>query len=130
MVGDIVFGVDDDTMESVVLDLLRARGWSLGLAESVTGGLVAGRLTGVPGASEVFRGCDRVSYASEVKFDLLGVQRRARGVSEAAALEMAAGARRVLECRRRAGAHRRRRADRAGRHAGRHAVRRTRLARG
>ena len=56
IVGDQVFGVDDETMESVVLQLLRDRGWTLGLAESVTGGLVAGRLTGVPGASDVFRG--------------------------------------------------------------------------
>ncbi|MCU1502779.1 MAG: CinA-like protein [Ilumatobacteraceae bacterium] len=94
VVGEHVFGVDDDTMESVVLQLLRERGWSLGLAESVTGGLVAGRLTAVPGASEVFRG-SIVSYASEVKFDLLGVP-EGPVVSEAAAAAMAAGARRVL----------------------------------
>jgi nicotinamide-nucleotide amidase len=94
LVGDIVFGVDDDTMESVVLHLLRERGWSLGLAESVTGGLVAGRITNVPGASEVFRG-GIVSYASEVKFDLLGVP-EGPVVSEAAAAAMAVGAQRVL----------------------------------
>jgi len=94
IVGDQVFGVDDDTMESVVLDLLRARGWSLGLAESVTGGLVAGRLTAIPGASEVFRG-SIVSYASDVKFDVLGVP-EGPVVSEAAAAAMAEGARRVL----------------------------------
>ncbi|MGA0878856.1 MAG: CinA family nicotinamide mononucleotide deamidase-related protein, partial [Ilumatobacteraceae bacterium] len=68
IVGDVVFGFDDDTMESVVLQLLRERGLSLGLAESVTGGLVSGRLTSVPGASEVFRG-SVVSYASGVKFE-------------------------------------------------------------
>jgi nicotinamide-nucleotide amidase len=94
LVGDIVFGVDDDTMESVVLHLLRERGLSLGLAESVTGGLVAGRITNVPGASEVFRG-GIVSYASEVKFDLLGVP-EGPVVSEAAAAAMAVGAQRVL----------------------------------
>lgn len=94
IVGDQVFGVDDQTMESVVLDLLRERGWSLGLAESVTGGLVAGRITAVPGASEVFRG-SIVSYASEVKFGLLGVP-EGPVVSEAAAHAMADGARRVL----------------------------------
>jgi nicotinamide-nucleotide amidase len=94
-IGDIVFGVDDDTMESVVLDLLRARGWSLGLAESVTGGLVGARLTGVPGSSEVFRGAI-VSYATDVKQRLLGVS-DGPVVSESAALEMARGARRVLE---------------------------------
>ena len=94
ILGDQVFGVDDDTMESVVLDLLRRRGWSLGLAESVTGGLVAGRITNVPGASQVFVG-SVVSYASEVKFDVLGVD-RGPVVSEQAAGQMAVGARRVL----------------------------------
>jgi len=93
-VGETVFGVDTDTMESVVLDLLRRKGWSLGLAESVTGGLIGARLTSVAGASDVFRG-SIVSYASDVKFNLLGV---AAGpvVSERAALEMARGASRVL----------------------------------
>jgi nicotinamide-nucleotide amidase len=95
IVGEHVFGVDDDTMESVVLDLLAARGWTLGLAESVTGGLVAGRITAVPGASKVFRG-SIVSYASEVKFDLLDVP-DGPVVSEAAAAAMASGARRVLD---------------------------------
>ncbi len=94
IVGDQVFGIDDQTMESVVLDLLRQRGWTLGLAESVTGGLVAGRITNVPGASEVFRG-SVVSYASQVKFDLLGVE-PGPVVSERAAGQMAEGARRVL----------------------------------
>ena len=94
LLGPLVFGTDDDTMESVTLDLLRARSLSLGLAESVTGGLVAARLTGVPGASEVFRG-SIVSYASEVKYDLLGVPEGPVVTAEAAA-EMAAGARRVL----------------------------------
>lgn len=93
-IGDIVFGVDADSMESVVLDLLRGRGWSLGLAESVTGGLVGARLTGIPGSSEVFRG-SIVSYATEVKQSLLGVG-DGPVVTEGAALEMAHGARRVL----------------------------------
>ena len=94
LVDDVVFGVDDETMESVVLQLLRERGWSLGLAESVTGGLVAGRITNVPGASDVFRG-SIVSYASEVKFDVLGVP-QGPVVSEAVAAAMAVGAQRVL----------------------------------
>jgi nicotinamide-nucleotide amidase len=93
-IGQFVFGTDDDTMESVVLDLLRRRGLTLGLAESVTGGLVAARLTAIAGASEVLRG-SVVSYASDVKFDLLGVT-RGPVVSARAAAEMAEGARRVL----------------------------------
>jgi len=94
LVDDLIFGVDEETMESVVLQLLRERGWSLGLAESVTGGLVAGRITNVPGASDVFRG-GIVSYASDVKFDVLGVP-RGPVVSEAAAAAMAVGAQRLL----------------------------------
>lgn len=92
--ADLVFGADGDTMESVVLDLLRAKGWSLGLAESVTGGLVGARITGVPGSSRVLKG-SIVSYATEVKQSLLGVS-PGPVVTEAAALEMAHGARRVL----------------------------------
>ena len=94
VVGEQVFAVDDETMESAVLALMRARGLTLGLAESVTGGLVAGRLTAVPGASDVLRGCI-VSYASDVKFDLLDVP-EGPVVSESAAAAMASGARRVL----------------------------------
>jgi nicotinamide-nucleotide amidase len=94
VVGEHVFAVDDETMESATLALMRARGLSLGLAESVTGGLVAGRLTAVPGASDVLRGAV-VSYASEVKFDLLDVP-EGPVVSEAAAAAMATGVRRVL----------------------------------
>lgn len=94
IVGEHVFGFDDDTMESVVLQIMRERNLTLALAESVTGGLVTGRLTAIPGASDVLRG-GVVSYASAVKFDLLGV---APGpvVSETAAGAMAVGARRVM----------------------------------
>ena len=69
-------------------------GWTLGLAESVTGGLLGARLTGIAGASDVFRG-SIVSYATEVKQTVLGVP-AGPVVSEAAALAMAHGARRVL----------------------------------
>ena len=91
IVDDIVFGVDDDTMESVVLALLASRRETLAVAESVTGGLVTGRLTAVPGASRVLRG-GVVSYASEVKFDVLGVT-PGPVVTEQAAIEMARGVR-------------------------------------
>ncbi|HEV7721485.1 MAG TPA: CinA family nicotinamide mononucleotide deamidase-related protein [Iamia sp.] len=91
---DLVFGTDDDTMESVVLALLGEQGLTLGLAESLTGGLVSSRITDVPGASKVFRG-SIVSYATEVKDDVLGVTERPV-VSAAAAEAMATGARRVL----------------------------------
>jgi len=94
MLGDLVFGVDDESMESVVIDMLRARGLSLGVAESLTGGLMGARFTSVPGASDVFRG-GIVSYASDVKFSLLGVP-EGPVVAAEAARAMAVGARRVL----------------------------------
>ncbi|MCI3948253.1 MAG: CinA-like protein [Acidimicrobiales bacterium] len=94
VLGDIVFGVDDESMEHAVGELLKERGFCLGLAESVTGGLVGSRLTEVPGSSEWFRG-SIVSYDSEVKFDLLGVP-RGPVVNEATAEAMARGARRLL----------------------------------
>ena len=92
--GDIIFGVDDETMENAIATRMMARSLTLGLAESVTGGLIASRIVAVPGASEWFRG-GVVSYASEVKFDVLGVP-EGPVVSAEAAEAMAAGARRVL----------------------------------
>jgi nicotinamide-nucleotide amidase len=95
VIGPIVFGVDDDTMESVVLHLLKEQGLTLGLAESLTGGMIAARLCDVPGVSAVFRG-SIVSYASQVKFDVLGVP-EGPVVSEAAVRAMVTGACRVLK---------------------------------
>ncbi len=92
--GDIVFGIDEQSMEVAIANLMELRGWTLGLAESVTGGLISSRLVAVPGASAWFRG-GVVSYVSEVKFDLLDVP-KGPVVSEEAALAMAAGARRAL----------------------------------
>ena len=92
--GDVVFGVDDEAIEHAVARALAVEGLTLGLAESLTGGLASSRLVNVPGASQWFRG-SVVSYASEVKFDVLGVP-KGPVVSEEAATAMAEGARRVL----------------------------------
>ena len=94
LLGDVVFGVDDESMEVAVAGLLRRAGLTLGLAESLTGGLVGARLTEVPGASDFFRG-SIVSYAGSVKRDLLGVP-DGPVVSSSAAQAMARGAARVL----------------------------------
>jgi nicotinamide-nucleotide amidase len=94
VVGELVFGVNDDTMETVVLDMLRTRGLTIGVAESVTGGLVAGRLTATPGASDVVRG-GVVAYASDVKFELLNVT-PGPVVNEETARTMASEIRRVV----------------------------------
>ncbi|MCU1483496.1 MAG: competence/damage-inducible protein CinA-like protein [Actinomycetia bacterium] len=94
LLGPLVFGVDDDTMESAVGVLLEDRGMTLAVAESMTGGLVASRLVDVPGSSKWFKG-GVVAYDSEIKFDLLDV-RRGPVVSEEAAIQMAEGVRRRL----------------------------------
>jgi nicotinamide-nucleotide amidase len=91
--GDIVFGVDDESMEVAVAMRLVARGLSFGVAESLTGGLIASRLVNVPGASKWFRG-GIVAYDSQVKFDILGVP-TGPVVTESAAAAMAEGAARV-----------------------------------
>lgn len=85
-----VFGTDGETMESAVLKLCRQHGETLATAESLTGGMVAAKLTSVPGASDVFKG-GIVSYAPEAKFALLGVP-EGPVVSVAAAEQMALGA--------------------------------------
>jgi nicotinamide-nucleotide amidase len=94
VLGDLVFGVDDETMEYAVLERMRGHGWTLGVAESLTGGLIGARIVNVPGASDTFRGTIG-SYATDVKRSLLGVT-AASVVSELAAREMAEGAQRVL----------------------------------
>jgi len=89
----LVFGVDDETIESVVLDSLGALGHSLAVAESLTGGLMAARICSVAGASSVFRG-GVVAYDPAVKFEVLGVP-EGPVVSTEAAEAMALGVRRV-----------------------------------
>lgn len=70
--GDVVYGVDVDSLEAVTSGLLREKGLTLSAAESCTGGLVAKRITDLPGASAVFRG-GVVSYTNDVKAQVLGV---------------------------------------------------------
>ncbi|HEX2478068.1 MAG TPA: competence/damage-inducible protein A [Geminicoccaceae bacterium] len=94
LLGDCVFGCDEQTMESVVIDLLGERDLTLAVAESVSGGLAAYRLSGVPGTREVFKG-GVVAYASQVKFEVLGVP-RGPVVCEVAARAMADSVRRLL----------------------------------
>lgn len=89
ILGDYVFGVDDDSLELVVARALGEQGLSAAVAESLTGGMLASRLVSVPGASAWFRG-GVVAYDPAVKHEVLGV-RAERVVSEQAAAEMAAG---------------------------------------
>ena len=94
--GDIVYGQEADTMESVVGRLLTARRMTLALAESCTGGLIGHRLTQVPGSSSyVDRGL--VCYSNRAKAELLGVSEdlldRHGAVSAEVAAAMARGIR-------------------------------------
>jgi len=70
--GDRVFGLDGDTIERIIHTTLLAKGWTIATAESATAGLVASRLTSVPGSSATFRGSIG-AYAADIKTSLLGV---------------------------------------------------------
>ena len=95
--GEHGYGEDGVDLGAVVLDLLRARHARLAVAESCTGGLLAGRVTAVPGASDVFVG-GVVAYDDRVKTDLLAVPPALLGahgaVSEEVVRAMAEGAQR------------------------------------
>lgn len=94
ILGDLVYGVDDETVESAVLAHCARLGYTLGVAESLTGGLIGARLVNVPGASHSFLGTIG-AYATDVKRSVLGVT-ATHVVSEECAIQMARGARRVL----------------------------------
>jgi nicotinamide-nucleotide amidase len=95
-IGEYIFGRDNDLLEEVIVRELTARGLTLAVAESCTGGLLAHRLTNVPGASAVFL-AGHCTYCNDAKQSALGVLPEtlaAHGaVSEAVAREMAEGAR-------------------------------------
>ena len=99
--GPLVYGVDVPSLEYVVLEGLKARRLTLGCAESCTGGLIAKRITDVPGASQVFKG-GIVSYTNAVKANVLHVPeellKQFGAVSAQVALAMARGARTALGC--------------------------------
>lgn len=94
--GEYLFAEDERGIEEIVLDLCRAQGLTVATAESATGGLIAGRLTSVPGSSDVVLG-GIVAYANAVKKAELGVPeeilREHGAVSAETAAAMAAGAR-------------------------------------
>jgi nicotinamide-nucleotide amidase len=98
--GESLFTEDERTVAEIVLELCRERGLTLATAESATGGLVAARLTAVPGSSDVFRG-SVVAYADDVKTRQLGVPTDVLdaygAVSAETAEAMAAGIRERLE---------------------------------
>jgi len=98
VLGDAIYGENDETLEHVVGVRLAEGGLTVAAAESCTGGLVAHRITGVPGSSRYFRG-GIVAYSNDVKTSLLGVPatliETEGAVSEEVARAMAEGARQV-----------------------------------
>ncbi len=100
VLGEHLFARDDESLEQVIGRRLLEAGQTVALAESITGGLVARRLTDVPGASGFFVG-GLIAYGDRAKIELLGVNpetlRAHSAVSAAVAAEMAAGARRILK---------------------------------
>jgi nicotinamide-nucleotide amidase len=100
VLGQYLFTEDERSISEIVLDLCRERGLTLATAESCTGGLVASRLTAVPGASDVFVG-GVVAYSNDVKGTELGVPEaliaQHGAVSEEVAAAMADGARARLD---------------------------------
>ena len=95
--GSSVFSAADETLEEVIVKLLVGRNQTLAVAESCTGGLLANRVTNVPGASEVFL-AGYVSYANQAKINMLDVDshliEKYGAVSEQIALALAENARR------------------------------------
>jgi nicotinamide-nucleotide amidase len=94
--GESVFGTDDETIEKILFRLLSDLGYTIGTAESMTGGMVAARLTALPGSSAVMKG-GLVAYHPELKQRLLGVSEVHEVVNEETAMAMADGARKLLE---------------------------------
>ena len=93
-----VYGVDYTCIEEAVIEKLKEKHMKVATAESCTGGLIAKRITDVPGASEVFD-CGIISYANEIKYRVLGVSEddlnKYGAVSEPVARQMAQGALKV-----------------------------------
>ena len=97
--GKYIYGENEETLAKTVARLFTRRGLTLALAESCSGGMLADALTDIPGSSLFFKG-SLVTYSDEAKEKLLGVPTELLkgdgAVSEAVALAMARGARRVL----------------------------------
>lgn len=100
LIPELVYGFDDDTIESVVGDHLRKLGKTVSTAESCTGGLISHKITSVAGSSDYYLG-SVVSYANKVKMDTLGVSdenlKNHGAVSEEVVRQMAEGVRKKLK---------------------------------
>ena len=99
LLGDMVYGTEKDTLDSVVSEYLRSKNKTLSVAESCTGGLLSSLIISHPGASEIYNG-GVTTYSNLSKVSVLGVNeetiRKYGAVSKECATEMAEGARRLF----------------------------------
>jgi len=99
ILGDAIYGQGTDSLQKVIGNTLKERGMTVGVAESCTGGFLASLFTSQPGSSAYFYG-GIVSYDNSVKMNVLGVGKEILdtygAVSKECAVQMAAGARKVL----------------------------------
>ena len=93
---EVIFSYDDEPMEAALLNICRSQGLTLGLAESMTGGLISSRITDIPGASDVYKG-SIVAYSNSAKNQILNVV-ESEVISEKAVEAMAVGAIQSLQC--------------------------------
>lgn len=101
LLGDNVYGYDGETLEAIIGGLLLKKNLTLAVAESCTGGLIASRITDIPGSSEYFM-AGVIAYSNIIKINVLGVERGIIGkfgaVSAETAGQMAEGVRRLSGC--------------------------------
>ncbi|MFA5850839.1 MAG: CinA family nicotinamide mononucleotide deamidase-related protein [Bacteroidales bacterium] len=100
ILGNALYGENEDTLEMVISRHLRKTSCTMATAESCTGGKIASMMTSLPGASDIYKG-SVISYDNDVKFDLLGVDRKIieeyGAVSSECVMMMASGVRSLLK---------------------------------
>jgi len=98
--GDYIYGINEETIESIIGNLLKERNQTLSLAESMTGGMISSRIVSIPGSSEYYIG-GLCSYANKEKVKVLGIKQstldQGGAVSKETAIEMASGVRKLME---------------------------------
>ncbi|MDR0436933.1 MAG: nicotinamide-nucleotide amidohydrolase family protein, partial [Bacteroidales bacterium] len=100
LIPELIYGYENESLESVVFRLLKDKKQTLSFAESCTGGYISHRITLLPGSSEIFKG-SVVAYSNEIKQNLLNVSlqtlEKSGAVSEQCVKEMAEGAKKLFQ---------------------------------
>jgi len=98
--GDYIYGINEETIESIIGNILKERKQTLSVAESMTGGMISSRIVSIPGSSEYYIG-GVCCYANKEKVKVLGVKQatldKVGAVSKETAMEMASGVRKLME---------------------------------